>query len=81
MMRAFVVAPAQVQAQTFGWYAIERVIQGGNVHLCAFAKFGERQVCVLNMPSHGEVGAIELQIESRVDDRLVFVAHRIRYGE
>ena len=38
------------------------------------------EIGVLNVPAHGEVRAIDLQDETGLGDRFVFVTHGIRNG-
>ena len=78
VMRPFVIAPAHVQAQTVGWNVGERVIERLDVQFGFLAKFGEAQVGELDVPAHAEIGTIDLQNDTRVGDRFVFVAHRFR---
>ena len=47
------------------------------MQLRALAEFRQAQIRVLDMPAHGEVGAIDLQHEAGFGDGLVFVAHGI----
>ena len=46
----------------------------------ALAEFLEVEVGVLDVPAHAEIGAVDLQHEARLGDRLVFVAHRLGDG-
>ncbi len=80
MMRAFVIAPAQVHAELFGTRSAQRMIEGLDVQLRTFAKLLRVQSRVLNMPPHCQVGAVDLQHESRREQRRVFAAHRIGDG-
>ena len=51
------------------------------MHRGALAKLREAELRVLDVPAHGEVGAIDLQHDAGRGDRLIFVAHRIGDGE
>ena len=55
----------------------DRMIERLNVELRALAEFRQTQVRILNMPTHGQVGAIDLQDETGPGDRLVFVPHGV----
>ncbi len=51
------------------------------LQLGALAEFGEREIGVLDVAAHGEIGAIDLQHDAGVGDGLVFVAHGVGDGE
>ena len=81
VVRPFVVAPAQVHAQLLG-----RNIRGGaverfDVQPRFLAEFFQGEARVLDVPAHGEVGAIDLQDDAGLCNRFVLVAHRIGDGE
>jgi len=77
MVRAFVVAPAQVHAHHLGRDAGERVVERRDVHAGALAKLRQVKIRILDVPPHGEIGTIDLQHDPGLRDRLVFVPHRI----
>ena len=61
MVRAFVVPPAEVQAELLRRDRRQRRVERFDVHLRHAAKFVERQVRELDVPSHRQVGAVDLQ--------------------
>ena len=77
VVRTLVVAPAQVHAQLFRRDVCDRVIERLDVQLRALAEFRQAQVRVLDVTSHAEVGAVDLQHEAGFGDGFVFVTHRI----
>ena len=81
MMRAFVIAPAQMHAQFLGRDVGQRVIHRLDVELRLPAPFGEAQVRMLDVPPHAEVGTVDLQHDPGVGDGLVLVPHRVGDGE
>ena len=80
MVRAFVVAPAQMHAKLLGRDVLGGVVQRLDVQRDALAEFLEVEVGVLDVPAHAEIGAVELQHEAGFGDGLVFVAHRVGDG-
>src|SRR5690606_13502539 len=73
-VRPRVVAPAQMHSQPFGRDVAERVVERGDVHADALAKLLGREVRELHVPTHREVGAVDLQGDAGLGDRLVLVA-------
>ena len=53
----------------------ERVIKRLDVLGRPFAKLREIQACILNMSTHRQIRAIDLQIETGCDDGFIFVLH------
>ncbi len=80
MMRAFVIAPAQVQAQLLGTRIAQRMIEGFDVQQCAFAELLQIQIRILDVPSHRQIRTIDLQYEARREQSRVFAAHRLGDG-
>ena len=80
MVGAFVVAPAQVDAQLLGRDVGDRVVERLHVQLRALAELGDREVGVLDVPAHAEVGAVELQHQPALGHGLVLVAHGLGDG-
>ena len=80
MVRALVIAPAQMQADLLGRDVPGRVIERLDVQLDALAERLEIEVGVLDVPAHAEIGAIDLQHDAGFGDGLVFVTHRIGDG-
>ncbi len=76
MMRPFIIAPAEVHPQPVGGNVCQRAVQCFHMFRGALAKLAEFKVGVLDMTAHPQVGAIDLEIETRGDDRLVFGLHR-----
>ncbi len=54
-----------------------RVIERGHVDGNDLAVIRERQIEIDHVAQHREIGAIELQDESGLDDRLVFAPHHV----
>ena len=80
MMRALVVAPADMDAQLLGRDVRDRMVQRLDVELRGLAEGLQVDVVILDVLAHREVGAIDLQHEAGARHRLVFGAHRIRDG-
>ena len=75
VVRPLVIAPAKMHAQALRRQAVERIIQ----HLDLFPRTAEerRVVFVLEdgVPAHGEIRAVDLQVEARLDNALILFAH------
>ena len=54
-----------------------RVVERLDVQLRLLAPLGNGQVGVLDVAAHAEVGAVDLQHDAGLRDRLVLLAHRI----
>ncbi len=80
VVRPFVVSPAQVHAQPVRRNVAQRVVERLDVQLRLLAKLRDAQAGVLDVPSHAEVGTVDLQDDARGGDRFIFVAHRLRNG-
>ena len=80
MMRAFVIAPAHMHAKLLRRNTRERMIERLDMELRALAEFRHAEIGILNVPAHGEIGAIDLQNEAGFGDSLVFVLHRVGDG-
>ena len=77
VVRPFVVAPAQVQAQAVGGDVPERVVERfdiglGDLHELSRAEVGEGQ-----MAPHRQVRAIDLEHESGLVDGVVLLLHDV----
>jgi hypothetical protein len=76
VVRAFVIAPADVHSHGLGGYArgrgVERLDVGGD----GAKELGFAEVLVAGVAAHREVGAVELELEAGGDDRLVLGPHR-----
>ena len=81
VVRAGVVAPAQVHAQLLGGDVLERMVERGDVHADALAELFGRKVGELHMAAHGKIGAVDLQGDTGRRDGLVFVAQALGEGE
>ena len=80
VVRAFVIAPAHVHAQLLGRDVGQRMVQGLHMHLRALAKFGKGQIGVLDVPPHGQIGAVNLQHDASLGHAFVFVTHHFGNG-
>ena len=80
-MRPLVIPPAQVHAHLLGRDVLEGVIERFDVESRHLPKLLEALVGELDVPAHGEVGAVDLQDEPGPRDRLVLVAHGVRDSE
>ena len=82
VVRALVVAPAEVHAQLLGRDV--RAAAWFSASTCSCALLAEarrdRQVGELDVAAHRQVGAVELQHEAGLGDRLVLVLHRVGDG-
>ena len=76
IVRAFVIAPADMKPHALGRDVAHRVVQHLDMLRRALQEFLLAQVLKAGVMRHGEIGAIELQREARVIDRLVFRLHR-----
>jgi hypothetical protein len=72
---AFVVSPTYVRAHLFSGDVSERVIKRLDVLGCPFAKLRKIQARILNMSTHRQIRTVDLQIETRGHDGLVFEPH------
>src|SRR5216684_5083847 len=81
MMRALVIAPAQMEAQLLRRDVGDGVVERLDVKPRLLAEILDAQMCVLDVPAHGEVRAVELQHEPGLGDALVFRPHRLGDGE
>ena len=79
-MRALVIAPADVQADAVARQAVQGVFQRLDMGRRDLQELLVRQLGEKHVARQGKVGAVELQVEARVKDRAVFVAHRIGQG-
>ena len=50
------------------------------MHLRALAKFGQGQIGVLDVPPHGQIGAVNLQHDAGLGHAFVFMAHHVSDG-
>ena len=64
VVRALVVAPAQMHAKLLGRDVAGGVIERLDVHADALAELLEVEVGVLDVPAHAEIGAVDLQHEA-----------------
>ena len=78
MMRAFIIAPAEMHAHPLCRNVGQRPVQGFDMFGGPLAKLGHFEIRILDVPAHRQVRAIDLQIEASRHDRLVFGPHRIR---
>ncbi len=72
MMRALVVAPAEMEPHLFRRDVGDGMVERLDMELCALAELGGRERGILDVPAHGEVGAVELQHQAGRGDGLVF---------
>ena len=80
MVRARVVAPAQVHAHAIRGNVRGRGVQHFDVLPRVLPEFLDRPVGEFSMTRHRQVGAVELQQEAGLDDRLVLRLHGLRHG-
>ena len=74
MMRPRIIAPTHVHPQPL-WRDVGRgVIKCCDVKLHRFAKARKVKLAELCVAAHGEIGAIDLQDDARIRNRLIFVA-------
>ena len=77
-MGALVVAPADVHADSFLGDITKRVIEGTSTcPSAASTKVRVGQIAVDDVAGERQVGAVELEIEPRLDDCFVLTLHRI----
>ena len=62
-MRAFVIAPADMQTDAVLRQALQGVLQSGHMGGGDFQKLIIRQMGEQHMPRQGQIGAIQLQIQ------------------
>ena len=77
VVRALVVAPAQVHAHAVGGNVAQRVVDRLHVALDAGHEFLVGAVAVHDVPAHGQVGRVDLQQHAGGHDRLVLHLHRL----
>ena len=78
VVRALVVAPADVQAHPLGGHVGQRAVDRRDVPLGGLHEHVVGLVAVHDVTAHREVGGVDLQLEARVDDALVLGLHRVR---
>ena len=79
-VRALVVPPADVQPDVGGVDAVERGVDGVDHELDPVEELAERPVGEEGVALHGEVGRVDLQQQSALDDGAVLGAERGRHG-
>ena len=77
VVRAFVIAPAQMHPHPLRRDPRQRMVQRLDMQPRPLAEFLDRQIGVLDVPPHREIGAIDLQRDPGPGDRLVLAAHRL----
>ena len=70
-----------MHAHAVGRNVGDGVVECGDVDRDDLPEVGETFIPVLHVPEHGEVGTIELEQKTGVDDRLVFLLHHVGDGE
>ena len=81
MVRALVVAPAQMHTRLVGRDVGQRVVERLDVQAGHGPKFVEAQRSELDVPPHREIRAVDLENEPGPGHRLVLVFHRVGDGE
>ncbi len=76
VVRALVVAPADMQPHALARHGGERVVDGRHHPLDETEEFGQRAILEREVSLQREVRTIELQQEAARDDRLVFDPQR-----
>src|SRR5262249_23208879 len=77
VVRALVVAPAQVNAQPVPRQVTGGVVEGLDVSGCDLQELRRAEVGEGQVASHGEIGAVDLEHEARGGDRVVFLFHDV----
>ena len=80
-VRAVPAAPADVKADAVRRQPAQRMIERLHAHLLEFLEFLERRLRIDHVPVVRQARIVDLQHDAGIDDRLVFVAHRIGRGE
>ena len=81
MVRSLVIAPAQMHPRLLRRNRGQCMVQRRDMEPCPLAEFLDRQVGILDVPSHRQVRAIDLHDDAGGCDRLVLGAHRLCDGE
>src|SRR6266545_4114074 len=81
VMRALVVAPAEVHAHLVRRHRRQRVVESLDVQPGHRAELLEAQVGELDVTAHREIRAIDLEDEPRARHRLILVLHSLGDGE
>ncbi len=76
-MRAFVIAPADVDAHLFGGQIGQRVVQRLDMGVGDLDEVGVGKVGEQHVPRQRQIGAVELQVEPGGDDGFVFRLHGV----
>src|SRR5688572_12198934 len=71
VVRAWVVAPADVDADPIGVDTLQRMVERLDVELDRGSKLGHRRVGKLQVTALGEIGAVDLKEEPAANDRPV----------
>jgi hypothetical protein len=77
MVRALVVAPAEVQAHPIGGDVAQGVIERLDVRRGDLQKLGVAQLVERQVPPHRQVGAVDLEHEPGPMDRVVLLFHDV----
>src|SRR6266850_4742114 len=77
MVRALVVAPAEVQAHPIGRDVTQGVIERLDVGRSDLQELGVAQLVEHEVPPHRQVGAVDLQHEPGAMDRVVLLLHDV----
>ncbi len=80
LVRPVEAAPADMQAHLFPRDAAQRVVERIDPQCCVFAIVGEADPGQAG-PAIRQVGVVDLQEEPGIDDRLIFLVHRLGDGE
>src|SRR5277367_721879 len=78
MMRAFIIAPAQMKAYPIRRNVCYRTIDGCDMELHDFLEFRGGGLGKPSMAANGQIGAIKLQDETCPVNSLVFFLHHVR---
>ena len=77
-MRALIIAPANMHADLFSRNIRQGMVQRVNMAGRDLDKFIIRQIVEQHMTGQRQIRAIQLQVQTRGDNRLVLCLHRIR---
>ena len=79
-MRPFVIAPAEMHAHRLGRNAGRRMIERGDIAPGNAQKSLVREVLILVVPGRAQIGRVDLQDETCLDDRLIFFLEGVGQG-
>ena len=80
-VRAVPASPANVKADAVLRQTAQRMIERLHARALEFLELSERRLGIDHVPVVGQAGIVDLQNDSGIGNRFIFVAHRLGGGE